>query len=95
MDIKEIAKEKISLFLNEIKKERKVIQVPKTRKEKNKELILSFLREKKLATLKEIANLLNISIQRASEYLNELFKEQKVTYFRKNRVKYFKLIEND
>jgi len=95
MDIKQIAKEKINLFLNEIKKERKAIQKPKTRKEKNKELILNFLREKKLATLKEIANLLNISIQRASEYLNELFKEQKVTYFRKNRVKYFKLIEND
>lgn len=95
MDIKEIAKEKISLFLNEIKKERKVIQVPKTRKEKNKELILNFLKQKKLATLKEISNLLNISIQRASEYLNELFKEQKVTYFRKNRIKYFKLIEND
>jgi len=67
----------------------------KFKEEKNKELILSFLREKKLAALKEIANLLNISIQRASEYLNELFKEQKVTYFRKNRVKYFKLIEND
>jgi len=95
MDIKEIAKEKISLFLNEIKRERKVIQVPKTRKEKNKELILNFLKQKKLATLKEISNLLNISIQRASEYLNELFKEQKVTYFRKNRIKYFKLIEND
>lgn len=95
MDIKEIAKEKINFFLNEIKRERKVIQTPKTRKEKNKELIINFLREKKLATLKEISNLLNISFQRASEYLNELFKEQKVTYFRKNRIKYFKLIEND
>jgi len=93
MDIREIVKEKINLFLNEIKKEGKVLQIPKTRKEKNKELIINFLKEKKVATLKEIANLLNISIQRASEYLNELFKEQKVTYFRKNRIKYFKLIE--
>ncbi|MEM5828361.1 MAG: hypothetical protein QW197_02555 [Candidatus Aenigmatarchaeota archaeon] len=93
MEAKEI-KEKLSLIseLLKPKEEKKTIQ-QKTRKEKNKEIILNLLREKKIVTLEDVAKSLNISIQRASEYLNELFKEQKVTFFRQNRKKYFKLIE--
>lgn len=91
MDNREILRERIKFVLDLLKEERKEQKII-GRKEKNKEKILEFLKQNKFATLEDIAKLLNISINRASEYLNELFKEQKVTYIRKNKKKYFKLL---
>lgn len=95
MEERKFISEKLNFLLNLLKTEQKqkTNKNFKTRVEKNKEKIIEILKNKKIVTLEDVAKELNISIQRASEYLTELFKEQKVTFFRQKRKKFFRLIE--
>ncbi|MEM4773027.1 MAG: winged helix-turn-helix domain-containing protein [Nanoarchaeales archaeon] len=76
-----------------LKKEERSYEIKKTRKEKNKEFIIELFQKNKELTLQDVAKTLNLSIQRASEYLSELFREGKITFYRKNKKKYFRLLE--
>ncbi len=87
---RKIIEEKIKFIFDLLKEKRE--KPIESRKEKNKRKIIEFIKQKGSVTLEDVANYLNISINRASEYLKELFNEQKVTFYKKGRKKYFKIL---